>query len=115
MMEIVFMEKVELECLYGKTLPIRLISHEALLCCMLLMNWLYKVNNLIHRELRWVCTLYLSSCIFGMKGSVWSALPPVNTLSSESSKHIILAVASMDSASFFRDKSLGADSPISVS
>ncbi|KAI8536528.1 hypothetical protein RHMOL_Rhmol10G0264500 [Rhododendron molle] len=47
------------------------------------------------------------------KGSVWSALPPVNTSSSESSKHIILAVASMDSASFFRDKSLGADSPIS--
>ncbi|XP_058187647.1 nicastrin isoform X4 [Rhododendron vialii] len=45
--------------------------------------------------------------------SVWSALPPVNTSSSESSKHIILAVASMDSASFFRDKSLGADSPIS--
>ncbi|KAG5529736.1 hypothetical protein RHGRI_030199 [Rhododendron griersonianum] len=45
--------------------------------------------------------------------SVWSALPPVNTSSSDSSKHIILAVASMDSASFFRDKSLGADSPIS--
>ncbi|XP_057496220.1 nicastrin-like isoform X1 [Actinidia eriantha] len=45
--------------------------------------------------------------------SVWSALPPMNILSSESSKHIILAVASMDSASFFRDKNLGADSPIS--
>lgn len=57
----------------------------------------------------------LSSFIFDMKGSVWSALPPINTSSSESSKHIILAVASMDSASFFRDKSLGADSPISVS
>ncbi|XP_057492639.1 nicastrin-like [Actinidia eriantha] len=45
--------------------------------------------------------------------SVWSALPPINILSSESSKRIILAVASMDSASFFRDKNLGADSPIS--
>ncbi|KAL7254787.1 hypothetical protein ACSBR1_009018 [Camellia fascicularis] len=45
--------------------------------------------------------------------SVWSALPPIKTLSSESSKRIILTVASMDSASFFRDKSLGADSPIS--
>ncbi|KAG5529727.1 hypothetical protein RHGRI_030193 [Rhododendron griersonianum] len=49
-----------------------------------------------------------------MQGSVWSALPPVNTSSSESSKHIILAAASMDSASFFRDKCLGADSPISL-
>ncbi|KAK2999969.1 hypothetical protein RJ639_024427 [Escallonia herrerae] len=45
--------------------------------------------------------------------SVWSALPPINILSPESSKPIILAIASMDSASFFRDKSLGADSPIS--
>ncbi|GAB4827307.1 hypothetical protein Ancab_034193 [Ancistrocladus abbreviatus] len=45
--------------------------------------------------------------------SVWSSLPPVNTSSSESPKSIVLAVASMDSASFFRDKSLGADSPIS--
>ncbi|XAR73569.1 hypothetical protein NMG60_11007579 [Bertholletia excelsa] len=45
--------------------------------------------------------------------SVWSSLPPINTSSSESSKHIILTVASMDSASFFRDKNLGADSPIS--
>ncbi|XP_052193080.1 nicastrin isoform X2 [Diospyros lotus] len=45
--------------------------------------------------------------------SVWSALPPIQDLSSESSKRIILATASMDSASFFRDKSLGADSPIS--
>lgn len=46
---------------------------------------------------------------------MWSALPPIQDLSSESSKRIILATASMDSASFFRDKSLGADSPISVS
>ncbi|KAL6959619.1 hypothetical protein U1Q18_039773, partial [Sarracenia purpurea var. burkii] len=45
--------------------------------------------------------------------SVWSAIPPINKLSSESSKRIILAVSSMDSASFFRDKNLGADSPIS--
>ncbi|KAF3960934.1 hypothetical protein CMV_014397 [Castanea mollissima] len=45
--------------------------------------------------------------------SVWSSLPPINVSSSEKSKPVILTVASMDSASFFRDKSLGADSPIS--
>jgi nicastrin len=45
--------------------------------------------------------------------SVWSALPPINISSPETSKPIILAITSMDSASFFRDKSLGADSPIS--
>ncbi|KAK7379220.1 hypothetical protein VNO80_04675 [Phaseolus coccineus] len=45
--------------------------------------------------------------------SVWSSLPPINTSSLQQSKPILLAVASMDSASFFRDKSLGADSPIS--
>ncbi|KAM5558159.1 nicastrin [Rosa sericea] len=45
--------------------------------------------------------------------SVWSSLPPINISSSVQSKPIILAVASMDSASFFRDKNLGADSPIS--
>ncbi|XP_022843240.1 nicastrin-like [Olea europaea var. sylvestris] len=45
--------------------------------------------------------------------SVWSALPPINILSSQKSKPVILAITSMDSASFFRDKSLGADSPIS--
>ncbi|XP_019164143.1 PREDICTED: nicastrin isoform X2 [Ipomoea nil] len=44
--------------------------------------------------------------------SVWSALPPIN-LSSEKSRPVILAVASMDSSSFFRDRSIGADSPIS--
>lgn len=49
-----------------------------------------------------------------LKGSVWSSLPPINTSSSDQTKPIILTVASMDSASFFRDKSLGADSPISV-
>ncbi|OMO66813.1 Nicastrin [Corchorus capsularis] len=45
--------------------------------------------------------------------SVWSALPPINSSSSNQSKPIILTVASMDAASFFRDKSLGAESPIS--
>lgn len=45
--------------------------------------------------------------------SVWSALPPIDTSSSEKSKPVILTMASMDSASFFRDKSLGADSPLS--
>ncbi|KAK7305671.1 hypothetical protein VNO77_43580 [Canavalia gladiata] len=45
--------------------------------------------------------------------SVWSSLPPINVSSLQQSKPIILTVASMDSASFFRDKSLGADSPIS--
>ncbi|KAF3331598.1 nicastrin [Carex littledalei] len=44
--------------------------------------------------------------------SVWSSLPPIN-ISSVPTKPIILAVASLDSASFFRDRSLGADSPIS--
>ncbi|XP_024025905.1 nicastrin [Morus notabilis] len=45
--------------------------------------------------------------------SVWSSLLPINTSSLDQAKPIILAVASMDAASFFRDKSLGADSPIS--
>ncbi|GKV20286.1 hypothetical protein SLEP1_g30438 [Rubroshorea leprosula] len=45
--------------------------------------------------------------------SVWSSLQPINSSASDQSKPIILTVASMDSASFFRDKSLGADSPIS--
>lgn len=45
--------------------------------------------------------------------SVWSALPPINVSSSIRSKPIILTMASMDAASFFRGKSLGADSPIS--
>ncbi|KAH7533252.1 hypothetical protein FEM48_Zijuj04G0110900 [Ziziphus jujuba var. spinosa] len=46
-------------------------------------------------------------------GSVWSSLRPINISSSDHSKPIILTMASMDSASFFRDKSLGAESPIS--
>lgn len=50
-----------------------------------------------------------------MKGSVWSALPTTNVSDSNKEKNIVLAVASMDSASFFRDKSLGAESPLSVS
>ncbi|XP_076951630.1 nicastrin-like [Bidens hawaiensis] len=45
--------------------------------------------------------------------SVWSALPAENTSSSSTEKPIILTVASMDSASFFRDKSLGAESSLS--
>ncbi|CAH2064294.1 unnamed protein product [Thlaspi arvense] len=45
--------------------------------------------------------------------SVWSSLPPINVLSSNNRKPVVLTVASMDSASFFRDKSFGADSPIS--
>ncbi|KAK9272660.1 hypothetical protein L1049_003036 [Liquidambar formosana] len=45
--------------------------------------------------------------------SVWSSLPPINISSPEQSKPVILTMASMDSASFFRDQSLGADSPIS--
>ncbi|CAA3027034.1 nicastrin isoform X2 [Olea europaea subsp. europaea] len=45
--------------------------------------------------------------------SVWSALPPINISSSQKSKPVIVTMTSMDSASFFRDKSLGADSPIS--
>ncbi|KZV53792.1 nicastrin [Dorcoceras hygrometricum] len=45
--------------------------------------------------------------------SVWSALPPVSISSSPKTKPLVLTVTSMDSASFFRDKSLGADSPIS--
>ncbi|KAF9683851.1 hypothetical protein SADUNF_Sadunf04G0057000 [Salix dunnii] len=48
-----------------------------------------------------------------LMGSVWSSLPPLNNSSSNHSKPIILTVASMDSASFFRDKNLGAESPIS--
>lgn len=45
--------------------------------------------------------------------SVWSSLPPINISSFDHSKPIILTMASMDSASFFRDKNLGAESPIS--
>ncbi|XP_010528573.1 PREDICTED: nicastrin isoform X2 [Tarenaya hassleriana] len=45
--------------------------------------------------------------------SVWSSLPPINVSSANNGKPIVLTVASMDSASFFRDKSFGADSPIS--
>lgn len=44
--------------------------------------------------------------------SVLSSLPPLDTII-EKPKPIILTVASMDSASFFRDKSPGADSPLS--
>ncbi|KAK1320356.1 Nicastrin [Acorus calamus] len=47
------------------------------------------------------------------EGSVWSSLPPINISSMKAPKPILLAVTSMDSASFFRDKSLGADSSVS--
>ncbi|KAL6537670.1 hypothetical protein OROHE_012297 [Orobanche hederae] len=49
----------------------------------------------------------------GYRGSVWSALPPINISSPLEAKPIVLAMTSMDSASFFRDQSLGAESPIS--
>ncbi|KAL4196126.1 hypothetical protein AMTRI_Chr04g181800 [Amborella trichopoda] len=45
--------------------------------------------------------------------SVWSSLPPINISSSSPAKPIIFAMASVDSASLFRDKSLGADSSLS--
>ncbi|KAH6796470.1 Zn-dependent exopeptidases superfamily protein [Perilla frutescens var. hirtella] len=45
--------------------------------------------------------------------SVWSALPPITFSSSPEVKPIVLVITSMDSASFFRDKNLGAESPIS--
>ncbi|XP_010426885.1 PREDICTED: nicastrin [Camelina sativa] len=45
--------------------------------------------------------------------SVWSSLLPISPSSSNNRKPIVLTVASMDSASLFRDKSFGADSPIS--
>ncbi|MCL7051452.1 hypothetical protein MKW94_006851 [Papaver nudicaule] len=45
--------------------------------------------------------------------SVMSSLPPINVSSSQRPKSIVLAMTSMDSVSFFRDKSPGADSPLS--
>ncbi|KAG6497136.1 hypothetical protein ZIOFF_045024 [Zingiber officinale] len=48
-----------------------------------------------------------------MQGSVWSSLPPINVSSKEPPKPIIMVVASQDSASLFRDLSLGAESSIS--
>ncbi|CAN6478979.1 unnamed protein product [Victoria cruziana] len=44
--------------------------------------------------------------------SVWSSLPPIN-VSSQMEKPLILAMASQDSASFFRDRTFGADSHLS--
>ncbi|KAL3613529.1 hypothetical protein CASFOL_042563 [Castilleja foliolosa] len=49
----------------------------------------------------------------GYRDSVWSSLPPINVSSPVKAKPIVLAMTSMDSASFFRDKNLGAESPIS--
>nr|CAD1825288.1 unnamed protein product [Ananas comosus var. bracteatus] len=45
--------------------------------------------------------------------SVWSSLPPINASLMKPLKPVVMAIASLDSASFFRDRSLGADSPIS--
>uniref|UniRef100_A0A804Q238 Nicastrin n=1 Tax=Zea mays TaxID=4577 RepID=A0A804Q238_MAIZE len=45
--------------------------------------------------------------------SVWTSLPPLKNGSTGHPKPLILAIASQDSASFFRDRSLGSDSPIS--
>ncbi|KAL5651593.1 hypothetical protein ACJX0J_037051, partial [Zea mays] len=45
--------------------------------------------------------------------SVWTSLPPLKNGSTEHLKPLILAIASQDSASFFWDRSLGSDSPIS--
>ena len=55
-------------------------------------------------------SLYLP---FSWVFSVWSSLPPIKT-SSALEKQIVLAITSMDSSSLFRDKSIGADSPLSV-
>ncbi|KAH7352865.1 hypothetical protein KP509_19G068000 [Ceratopteris richardii] len=54
--------------------------------------------------------LSASSCLPLGGYSVWSSLPPI---SSSSSKEIVLVITSMDSASIFRDTTLGADSPLS--
>ncbi|KAM0949128.1 putative nicastrin [Dioscorea sansibarensis] len=45
--------------------------------------------------------------------SVWSSLPPINISSLGPPKPILLTIVSQDSASFFRDQSIGADSPLS--
>ncbi|KAI3909499.1 hypothetical protein MKW92_043938 [Papaver armeniacum] len=45
--------------------------------------------------------------------SVMSSLPPIDVSTTQKPKSIVLAMTSMDSASFFRDKSPGADSPLS--
>uniref|UniRef100_A0ACD5ZEA0 Uncharacterized protein n=1 Tax=Avena sativa TaxID=4498 RepID=A0ACD5ZEA0_AVESA len=45
--------------------------------------------------------------------SVWASLPAMSNESMKHQKPIIMVVASQDSASFFRDRSLGADSPLS--
>ncbi|KAJ7533501.1 hypothetical protein O6H91_13G052200 [Diphasiastrum complanatum] len=45
--------------------------------------------------------------------SVWSSLPPLNVSSTSSNKPVIIVIASMDSASLFRDQTHGADSPLS--
>ncbi|KAF9611862.1 hypothetical protein IFM89_036506 [Coptis chinensis] len=51
-------------------------------------------------------------CLWVATGRVLSSLPPISITSGQP-KPILLVVASMDSAFFFRDKSPGADSPLS--
>ena len=45
---------------------------------------------------------------------MWSSLPPIKIASEASAKPLIMVMASQDSASFFRDKSVGAEFPLSV-
>lgn len=59
-----------------------------------------------------VACLEGSSCLPLGGYSVWSSLPPIKA-SSTSNKKVVLAIASMDSLSFFQDRTLGADSPLS--
>ncbi|KAM0927258.1 hypothetical protein ACQ4PT_003316 [Festuca glaucescens] len=56
--------------------------------------------------------LKAQSCLPLGGQSVWASLPPMSN-ASKHQKPVIMVVASQDSASFFRDRSLGADSPIS--
>ncbi|KAI4321244.1 hypothetical protein MLD38_034649 [Melastoma candidum] len=60
-----------------------------------------RTDLLVHRELS------------PRVNSVLSSLPPINVSQTGKRKPIILTITSMDSASFFRDKNLGAESPIS--
>ncbi|XP_051192784.1 nicastrin [Lolium perenne] len=57
--------------------------------------------------------LKAQSCLPLGGQSVWASLPAMSNASMKDQKPIIMVVASQDSASFFRDRSLGADSPIS--
>lgn len=82
---------------------------------------IYDLFSLIFDKIKfmiyiiWIYLTFYHLCVLNLKGSVWSALPPINISSSVKPKPIVMAMASMDSGSFFRDKSIGAESPISVS